>query len=145
MTSSTIQQTTLGSVRTDAGRVRELTSQAFFHLAGHTCVTVPRGAKIAGMGHEIGQLELDGDSYVVCEYQLHNTPCPQTAIGQLTKRECEIALLIAAGKMNKQIAHQLCISCWTVGTYIRRIFAKLNVQNRTELAGRLISEIKGHD
>jgi DNA-binding CsgD family transcriptional regulator len=54
----------------------------------------------------------------------------------LTERELQIAVLVARGKVNKQIAKQLHISEWTVATYLRRMFAKLQVDSRAALVYR---------
>lgn len=54
-------------------------------------------------------------------------------IFELTRREKEIASLIARGNTNKQIAYHLSISENTVKTYIRRVFAKTQVTSRAEL------------
>ncbi|MDQ6742565.1 MAG: helix-turn-helix transcriptional regulator, partial [Candidatus Dormibacteraeota bacterium] len=43
----------------------------------------------------------------------------------LSPREQEIARMVAKGYPNKTIASVLDISSWTVGTHLRRIFAKL--------------------
>lgn len=51
----------------------------------------------------------------------------------LTKRELQIVMLVAEGKVNKQIAHHLQISEWTVSTHLRRIFAKLGVESRAAM------------
>src|SRR5262249_38764154 len=51
----------------------------------------------------------------------------------LSPREREIARMVASGYPNKTIAGVLDISSWTVGTYIRRIFAKLNVNSRAAM------------
>ena len=42
--------------------------------------------------------------------------------------------------MNKTIAAVLDISSWTVCTYLRRLFAKLNVCSRAAMVARLIEE-----
>lgn len=60
----------------------------------------------------------------------------------LTQREMQIATLIALGRVNKQIAHQLHISEWTVSTYLRRIFAKLGVESRAAMVYRCASLIQ---
>lgn len=63
----------------------------------------------------------------------------------LTERELQIAVLVALGKVNKQIAKQLHISEWTVATYLRRMFAKLRVDSRAALVYRcapLISQLQ---
>ena len=51
----------------------------------------------------------------------------------LSPRELEIVRLTARGLSNKAVAAVLEISPWTVNTYIRRIFVKLNVNNRVEM------------
>jgi DNA-binding NarL/FixJ family response regulator len=51
----------------------------------------------------------------------------------LSPREQEIVRLAARGMSNKTIAAVLEISPWTVSTYIRRIFSKLNVNSRVEM------------
>ena len=56
----------------------------------------------------------------------------------LSPREQEIARMIAKGYPNKAIAAVLEISCWTVGTHLRRIFAKLSVTSRAAMVARLM-------
>jgi DNA-binding CsgD family transcriptional regulator len=56
--------------------------------------------------------------------------------GRLTSRELEITILVAQGHANKNIAYRLRISEWTVATYLRRIFAKLNVESRAAMVFR---------
>ena len=51
----------------------------------------------------------------------------------LTPREREVLKLIAAGKMNREIAELLVISLNTVQTHRLHIMEKLNLHNRTEL------------
>ena len=58
----------------------------------------------------------------------------------LSPREREIARMVARGYPNKTIARVLEISSWTVGTYIRRVFAKLNVGSRAAMVARLMME-----
>lgn len=53
---------------------------------------------------------------------------------RLTEREREVALLIAAGKSNKEIAEALTISEHTVETHVGNILRKLGVASRTEAA-----------
>jgi DNA-binding CsgD family transcriptional regulator len=56
----------------------------------------------------------------------------------LSPREREIVRMVALGHPNKTMAAVLEISCWTVGTYLRRIFAKLNVGSRAAMVARLM-------
>jgi DNA-binding NarL/FixJ family response regulator len=58
----------------------------------------------------------------------------------LSPREQEIVRLIAAGHPNKVIAGVLDISYWTVGTYVRRIFAKLGVTCRAAMVAKVRHE-----
>jgi DNA-binding NarL/FixJ family response regulator len=55
----------------------------------------------------------------------------------LSPREQEIARMVACGLPNKAIAAVLEISAWTVGTYLRRMFAKLHVTSRAAMVARL--------
>jgi DNA-binding CsgD family transcriptional regulator len=55
----------------------------------------------------------------------------------LSPREAEIARMVAQGYPNKTIAAVLDISLWTVGTHLRRIFAKLGVGSRAAMVARL--------
>jgi two-component system, NarL family, nitrate/nitrite response regulator NarL len=55
----------------------------------------------------------------------------------LSPREHEIARMIAQGHPNKTIARTLDISVWTVNTYLRRIFAKLDVTSRAAMIAQL--------
>ena len=58
-------------------------------------------------------------------------------ISHLTLRELEIARLVEQGLFNKEIARALKIRPNTVKTHLSNIFAKFNIENRTELAIRM--------
>lgn len=51
---------------------------------------------------------------------------------QLTKRESEVLLLMAAGKSNQEISEQLFIAIKTVKVHVSNILGKLDVQDRTQ-------------
>jgi DNA-binding NarL/FixJ family response regulator len=55
----------------------------------------------------------------------------------LTEREHEIAMLVARGASNKQVAATVFLSEKTVEHHLSRVYAKLGVRGRTELAHRL--------
>jgi len=59
---------------------------------------------------------------------------------RLSPREQEIARMVADGYPNKTIAAVLDISSWTVGTHLRRIFAKLSVSSRAAMVARLLED-----
>jgi DNA-binding NarL/FixJ family response regulator len=59
----------------------------------------------------------------------------------LTERELQIVMLVARGKVNKQIAYQLRISEYTVSTHLRRIFCKLGVSSRAAMVAQLLPYI----
>ena len=52
----------------------------------------------------------------------------------LTRREREIAALVARELSNQAVAEQLALSIRTVENHLNRIFAKLGVHRRAELA-----------
>jgi non-specific serine/threonine protein kinase len=62
-------------------------------------------------------------------------PAPGTAVKPLTRREKEIAALVAGGMGNREIAERLYLSKRTVDSHVEHIFAKLGFSSRTQLAG----------
>jgi DNA-binding CsgD family transcriptional regulator len=58
---------------------------------------------------------------------------------ELTATERQVADLVAAGRRNKEVADELFITVKTVEANLRRVYQKLGVRSRTELAGRLLA------
>ena len=58
----------------------------------------------------------------------------------LTRREREIAALVAKGMGNREIAERLFLSKRTVDSHLEHIFAKLNFTSRTQLASWVASQ-----
>ena len=52
----------------------------------------------------------------------------------LSFRERQVVELIAQAKLNKEIAHELHLTEGTVKEYLNRIYKKVGLSNRTELA-----------
>lgn len=67
---------------------------------------------------------------------------PEPAFPELTAREREVALLIARGEPNREIATALGVSIKTVDTHRLHILKKLACRNNVELARLAIR--RGH-
>ncbi len=64
---------------------------------------------------------------------MHEVRLPESPEA-LTERETEVLELIARGKTNNQIAHELFIGEATVKSHVHNILSKLNVSSRTQAA-----------
>ena len=53
---------------------------------------------------------------------------------KLSFREKQVVDLVSQSKLNKEIAHELHLSEGTIKEYLHRIFRKLGIKNRTQLA-----------
>lgn len=56
---------------------------------------------------------------------------------KLTRREQEVALHVASGLSNRQIASELSLSERTVENHVRKILKKLRVSSRAQIAARV--------
>jgi len=72
-----------------------------------------------------------------CRLLLIRTQSESNSAINLSPRELEISRMIAKGYPNKMIAAVLEISTWTVGTHLRRIFAKVHVSSRAAMVAQL--------
>ena len=61
---------------------------------------------------------------------------------RLTAQELQIAQLAAEGLSNKQIAQRLYLSHRTIGTHLYRIYPKLGITGRNELARALTGQLR---
>lgn len=64
-----------------------------------------------------------------------------TLPSSLTDREREILACAAAGRSNKEVAEQLCVSVDTVKTHLHHIYQKLSVSGRVEA---ILTYLKAH-
>jgi predicted ATPase/DNA-binding CsgD family transcriptional regulator len=77
-----------------------------------------------------------------CEYALQSGGSKvrprRSATPILTARETEVATQVAHGYTNRQIAERLVIGERTVETHLERIYAKLEIHSRLQLAGWVV-------
>jgi DNA-binding NarL/FixJ family response regulator len=72
---------------------------------------------------------------LVGQFSARPRPKPHAfADTQLSDRELQLIRLIAQGHSNQRIAGELHLSVETVKTYVKRLFQKLDVSDRTQLA-----------
>lgn len=95
-------------------------------LVRHAAAVVARDEQLAQVGAaELGRHGLWLPTSTVC--------------AELTRREREIAGLAAGGLSSRAIAERLTVSVRTVDSHLSRVFAKLGVRSRRELAAVLYS------
>ena len=106
-----------------------IAAEAFDHAAGlYVMSGLPREAAAAARVRD--------EHLAVCG--LGRTPSGVTARSVLLSgRELEIAKLAADGASNREIAEKLVLSVRTVETHLQRVFAKVGVRRRSDLAGAL--------
>jgi two-component system, NarL family, nitrate/nitrite response regulator NarL len=108
------------------------------HIHGRELSPGPAGEATNPItGAVLAETDIDGVHYVV----LRCTPKPNEALLSLSPRERDIVNLIIKGYPNKMIAELLDISAWTVGTHLRRIFAKLGVTSRAAMVARYLQHV----
>ena len=62
---------------------------------------------------------------------------PRLAATELSPQELQIAQLAAEGLSNKEIGQRLFLSPRTISSHLYRVFRKLDITSRAQLAGRL--------
>jgi DNA-binding CsgD family transcriptional regulator len=63
--------------------------------------------------------------------------------GALTEQERTVAALVATGLSNKDVAASMLLSVKTVQFHLTRVYAKLGVRSRSELAARFATRRTG--
>lgn len=87
-------------------------------------------------GAVVLDIQVDGIAYKLLR---DGTPYPLSR-AVLSPREQEIVRLVAKGLPSKAIADVLDMSLWTVGSHLRRVFAKLGVGMRAEMVARTLED-----
>ncbi|MFE1835683.1 ATP-binding protein [Streptomyces sviceus] len=81
---------------------------------------------------------IDGpDQAIACILAPHGAPeraAPRAATSGLTRREQQVAALVARGMTNRRIAAELVLSPRTVETHVDRILTKLGFSSRAQIA-----------
>jgi DNA-binding CsgD family transcriptional regulator len=120
---------------TPTGGVHELVR----HLAKHVVSSSQPSAR-REQRDDVQEVILDVEVDGVRCLLVRLPPKPSRTQVVLSPREQEIARMVAKGYPNKTIAAVLDISSWTVGTHLRRIFAKLGVGSRAAMVAQLLQE-----
>ena len=68
------------------------------------------------------------------EAMSQSTRSEKEEFGGLTAREREVAVLIAKGKSNREIAETMTVGVKTIETYVTRILNKLGFDSRVQIA-----------
>ena len=63
-----------------------------------------------------------------------------SSLSSLTRRELDVARLLAAGQTDRQIAETLFVSIGTVGTHVHHILQKLDLRSRVQVADWLTEQ-----
>lgn len=115
---------------------------AEFSLAGQSCFVVLE-TSLTDRRREaiIGSVTVDGHRYAICSRHKSDGVAVPDPIDLLTARELEIAVLIAQGCHNKEVARRLGISPFTVGAHLARAYTKLGVSCRSALTARIVGRI----
>jgi non-specific serine/threonine protein kinase len=81
------------------------------------------------------QLSMDELVAVALGESSSSAPVPDSPLGDLplTRREREIAILVATGKTNREIAEELVIAPRTVDSHVQNILTKLDFSSRSQV------------
>lgn len=79
-------------------------------------------------------LEGGGAALVTDLLRFNDGASAENPVARLSPRERQIAELVGAGRLNKQVAFALGLSEFTVENHLRRIYRKLGVRNRAGMA-----------
>ncbi|MDK9708204.1 MAG: helix-turn-helix transcriptional regulator [Desulforhopalus sp.] len=120
---------------------------AEIQIGRETYLLVPANLATAGLDVDrravVGEMRIGDANFMVVHPHAGQPAQNATEVAfLLTRRELQIAMLVAEGLVNKQIADQLKISEWTVATHLRRIFNKLQVTSRAAMVNRCFETLR---
>jgi ATP/maltotriose-dependent transcriptional regulator MalT len=122
----------LGTLPTPANRAD--------HERGLATLAAGAPAELVAAERRIGRdLPLEGaleQARVLARDAVTPGAVPQPVAGGLTEREREVAMLMARGLRNRDIADVLVITPKTAANHVQRVLDKLGVRSRTEVAAR---------
>lgn len=106
---------------------------AGFLLKNASTAEVLTAVRAVHAGH--GSLAPEVTARLMDQFSEQPRPKPHAFLrAQLSERELQLTRLIAQGWSNQKIAAELHLSVETVKTYVKRLFLKLDVNDRTQLA-----------
>ena len=121
--------------------VEEGVDQPILMLTGHGTVEMCRRAFKAGAAEflekPVEALQQAVRQHVRSRERSQADQAARERFGQLSEREREVLGYIVAGLTNKEIARVLTLSPRTVDNNLRRVYAKLGIAGRRELAAAI--------
>lgn len=67
-------------------------------------------------------------------------PDGPSAVDLLTRRERDVAILLARGLTSRQITRRLAVTEGTAANYVRRVLQRLGFQNRAQVAAWAVEQ-----
>lgn len=101
---------------------------------------IPKSAHPKQIAEAMTQVLQDGEIWLPSNLTRHHGFDPRAAdeadmaqrIQALTPQQFRVLMMLAEGRLNKQIAYDLAVSEATIKAHVTAIFRKLGVQNRTQ-------------
>jgi DNA-binding NarL/FixJ family response regulator len=121
---------------TEPDRLADLLT-SFSSLRNHNRALVQ---SLHGSIHELRQLRSNLQKHQSVSLSPDHPPTEESSLAErfsLTRREAEVAALLAQGKSNQAIARELRISAHTARHHTQRVLSKLNVHSRGEAAAKI--------
>lgn len=146
MVSFASERVSVVATRGEGGTAANDSASFSFAIDGHRFVALTSRAfardedagEASARAPVVGQIHTAAGTYVIVDER----PAPGDALPSLaeglSRRELQVALHIAEGRCDKEIARALGISSYTVREHIRRIFAKLKVSRRSAVAHHML-------